>query len=416
MSVPSVEGDSRAAIEYLSTPEAIRERCERIYSCALSGGLDHFTLHEERLEEVVELVAKVTLDDFPQLEIPYHSRWRHFDVGGIDRLAPLRESLDATNTDERARCEFDLVVTSVLLDAGAGPAWKYTEMSTGLTLTRSEGLAVASLEIFRAGTFSSDADAPLRADAKTLRSVSPETLAAGLQAGQGNPLVGLEGRTSLLQALGKVVAEKPHIFGAKTPRVGGLYDYIRPYAKEGYLSTRAILSAILEGLGPIWPGRLTLDSTNLGDVGRHRAAGGSGASAGLVPFHKLSQWLAYSLFEPLERAGITIVDSDALTGLAEYRNGGLFVDTGVLIPKYSEVTQRAHRPDSEIVVEWRALTIALLDRLAERLRSRLSLDTESLPLAKVLEGGSWKTGRQLARERRADGTPPIQIESDGTFF
>ena len=145
-------------------------------------------------------------------------------------------------------------------------------------------------------------------------------------------------------------------------------------------------------------------------------AGGSGASAGLVPFHKLSQWLAYSLFEPLERAGITIVDSDALTGLAEYRNGGLFVDTGVLIPKYSEVTQRAHRPDSEIVVEWRALTIALLDRLAERLRSRLSLDTESLPLAKVLEGGSWKTGRQLARERRADGTPPIQIESDGTFF
>jgi len=69
-----------------------------------------------------------------------------------------------------------------------------------------------------------------------------------------------------------------------------------------------------------------------------------------------------------------------------------------------------------VVVEWRALTVALLDRIAEGVRQRLQLDSASLPLAKVLEGGTWAAGRLLARERRADASPPIKIFSDGTVF
>ena len=84
----------------------------------------------------------------------------------------------------------------------------------------------------------------------------------------------------------------------------------------------------------------------------------------LVPFHKLSQWLAYSLIEPLEALGIVVTGIDELTGLAEYRNGGLFIDLGVLRPRDPAVLGNAHEPGSEIVVEWRALTVALLDRLA----------------------------------------------------
>jgi len=49
------------------------------------------------------------------------------------------------------------------------------------------------------------------------------------------------------------------------------------------------------------------------------------ATDGLVPIHKLSQWLSYSLVEPLMAAGIEVTDLDGLTGLAEYRNGGLLV-------------------------------------------------------------------------------------------
>ena len=110
------------------------------------------------------------------------------------------------------------------------------------------------------------------------------------------------------------------------------------------------------------------------------------------------------------------VIADQLTGLAEYRNGGLFVDGGVLVPKHESVVTEAHGPGSEVIVEWRALTVALLDRLAERVRDQLGLDAQRFPLAKVLEGGTWHAGREIARELREDGTPPIRIESDGTVF
>jgi hypothetical protein len=136
----------------------------------------------------------------------------------------------------------------------------------------------------------------------------------------------------------------------------------------------------------------------------------------LVPLHKLSQWLSYSLIYPLSVAGVVVDKLDELTGLAEYRNGGLFFDTQVLTAKHSLVTQAVHESDSELVVEWRALTVALLDRLAARLRQMSGLDAEQLPLCKVLEGGTWAAGRQLAAERRAGAAPPIAVRSDGTLF
>jgi hypothetical protein len=132
--------------------------------------------------------------------------------------------------------------------------------------------------------------------------------------------------------------------------------------------------------------------------------------------HKLSQWLAYSLIEPLQQAGLTVTDIDGLTGLAEYRNGGLFIDTGVLTLRDPADAARAHDVASALVVEWRALTVALLDRLAAEMRRRLGMDQTSLPLAKVLQGGTWSAGRSIARQLRADGAPPINVIGDGTVF
>ena len=134
-----------------------------------------------------------------------------------------------------------------------------------------------------------------------------------------------------------------------------------------------------------------------------------------MPFHKLSQWLSYSLVEPLEEAGIAVTALDQLTGLAEYRNGGLFMDTGVLLPRDPDLPARPLRPDDEAVVEWRALTVALLDRLAEGVRTALNRDSVSLPLAAILQGGTWAAGRRLAGELRG-GLPPLTIDSDGTVF
>ena len=151
---------------------------------------------------------------------------------------------------------------------------------------------------------------------------------------------------------------------------------------------------------------MSLAGVPLGDCGCHPAIPGDR----LVPFHKLSQWLTYSLVEPLESAGLPVTEIDGLTGLAEYRNGGLFIDCGVIEPHDPAIFQRALDPLSEPIVEWRALTVALLDRLASGVRERLGKTAEEFPLARVLEGGSWVAGREIARERRPDGAPPLTVD------
>jgi hypothetical protein len=257
----------------------------------------------------------------------------------------------------------------------------------------------------------------LRVDADALANFGVADLERGMQVSDTNPLVGMDGRVDLLRRLGRLVASKPEIFGSRdTPRPGGLFDRLAMLAEGGNLPAPTILAELLQQLGPIWPSRLTLGGIALGDCWRHPAMATADATSGLVPLHKLSQWLAYSLIEPLQTSGISVTDIDGLTGLAEYRNGGLFVDSGVLTFRNAEDAQREHEVASPLVVEWRALTVALLDRVADALRHRLGADATSMPLAKILEGGTWAAGRLLARERRADASPPVKVISDGTVF
>jgi hypothetical protein len=404
------------AIAYLRSPGAIRERCQQLLSLGCAGKLDHFACDTERLADVAAYVMQVTRAAYPDLDIPFHSRWRHFNAGGRDRLAQLRQQLASVNRDEQARCAIDLVVTSVLLDAGAGAVWGYYEADSDTVYRRSEGLAVASLHMFLDGGFSSRANRPWQADAEGLRQITDEDLARAFQVSSDNPLIGLAGRAVLLRRLGTAVAAAPQYFGTDVPRLGHLYDYFCAQAQGGELPAAEMLRVLLDSLSPIWPERLHLGGVNLGDVWHHPKVAGEGLTAGLVPLHKLSQWLTYSLIEPLQDAGLCVVRVDDLTGLAEYRNGGLFIDLGVLRPKHNAVLAQAHRPETDVVVEWRALTVALLDRVAEEMRQALGLTAQALPLAKVLEGGTWRAGRQIAAARRADAGAPLRVISDGTVF
>ncbi len=400
----------------LLSAAAVRSRATGLLEKGLAGELPHFTVHPERIAACADVVVATIRADYPTLDIPFHARWRHFAAGGLDRWGTLQEAVRFPDRRVQARAAFDLAITSVLLDAGAGAAWSYEEGRTGEVYTRSEGLAVASFDLFIGGALSERPEDPCRADAATLATFSVTDLARAFQAGPGNPLVGLEGRTELLNRLGRTVAAAPEVFGlADDPRPGGLFDWLLAQAPGEEIAAPAILEALLVHLGPVWPGRIELDGVDLGDTWRHPLATGSGETAGLMPFHKLSQWLAYSLIEPLEEAGIRVRELDGLTGLPEYRNGGLLMDTGVIALRRPDEADRAHPVGSDLVVEWRALTVALLDRLAVAIRDKLDLDAESFPLAKVLEGGTWAAGRRLARERRG-GEPPLRVESDGTVF
>lgn len=401
----------------LLTAKAVRARTGQMLKTGLADGLSHFTIDLDRMDGVAEAVLAVTRKAYPTLEIPFHARWRHFVLGGVDRWAQFADAASWPDRAARARAEFDLAIVSVLLDAGAGAAWRYRDAVSGEAIGRSEGLAIASLDMFASGLFSGDAHAPFRADGNVLARLPLASLTSAFQVNDANPLLGLEGRTDLLQRLGKLVAERAKVFGLHdTPRPGGLFDHIVAQANGGAVAAAAILSAVLNQLGPIWPSRLELAGIPLGDCWRHPALRTDDETAGLVPLHKLSQWLSYSLIEPLQRAGFDVTDIDGLTGLAEYRNGGLFVDHEVLRLRDAADAGRAHAVDSLLVVEWRALTVALLDRLAERIRAKLGRTPETLPLASILEGGTWAAGRAIAFARRPDGSPPLKVISDGTVF
>ena len=401
---------SGEALHGLLNAAAVRERAHEMLDIALDGGVEGWAVDLSRLDAAAELTAAVTRERYPDLRIPFHARWRHFVAG-----EPALPS--AADRSARARAAFDLVILSVLLDAGAGADWSYRDAATGTVLGRSEGLAVASQRLFESGAFSIDPATPMRADGAALAALGSETLARGFQVDEANPLLGLDGRTALLRRLGAQILARPDLFAtADAPRPGGLYDTLTARAGGSRVPAPDILELLLEALGPIWADRLMIDGVALGDCWRHSAIKRADASDGLVPLHKLSQWLAYSLIEPLQAAGLEIVDIDGLTGLAEYRNGGLFLDCGVLRLTDPDLAGQSHHVSDPLIVAWRAMTVALLDRLAPIVRAGLGVDDASFPLACMLEGGTWIAGRRLAAERRTGARPPLNIISDGTVF
>jgi hypothetical protein len=397
-----------ARVDAILTAEAVRSHCAQIMALAEQDGAPHFTLHLQQMPAAAAWVADTIRLQYPDLDVPYHSRWRHFEAGGIDRWGRLGMAQELSGA-ERARTRIDLVIPSVLLDAGAGSDWRYQD-SDGMQLSRSEGLGVASLALFASGALSDDASQPLRSDAAALARLTEDTLATAFQVTPSNPLVGLAGRAALLQRLGAAMAARPDIFGIPA-RLGNLYDVLAKRADNGRIEAAAVLQLLLQALGPVWPGRIELDGVSLGDCWRH-----PGTDDGLVPFHKLTQWLSYSLLEPLEEAGLTVIGLDMLTGLPEYRNGGLLLDFGVIAPRDPSFFTRLLTVDEPAVVEWRALTVMLLDRMADAVRAELGVSAAAFPLARILEGGTWAAGRRIAAVRRPGGAPPVSIASDGTVF
>ena len=411
----SARSEPLSDVGKLRTAAAVRERCALVHRWVAENRSPHFTLEQGRLATVAAYVADVTRDAYPDLKIPYHSRWRHFSVGGFDRWNALAARIEA-DAIERARTAVDLVTVSVLLDAGAGEAWCYREAGTGLFLARSEGLAVASLDMFRAGAFSSDARHPWRVDEVALATIDAATLARHFQVDADNPLIGVEQRSALLRRLGTALADRPDLFGRAPARPGHLADYFLRTTGERRVPASTLLATVLAGLSSIWPSGLRLHGALLGDTGRHPAVRTGDATDGIVPFHKLSQWLSYSLVEPLAAAGLAVDGIGALTALAEYRNGGLLVDLGAIRPRAAIDPRVRHEVSSQLVVEWRALTVALMDPLLGLVRAKLGLD-QAFTMPHLLQGGTWSAGRKIAQALRPPaGPPPIAVAADGTVF
>ena len=402
------------AVRELWTVDAVRERTSELLELGERGALEHFAIDGARIDSTAEFVANITRERHPDLRVPLHSRWRHFEgPDGSSRWETVAGDADLRGT-ERARSAVELTVISVLLDAGAGSSWRYSDEWSGTTLGHSEGLAVATFDLYRRGTLSSDPVRPLRADAAGLDRIDRTAFEQAFQLGDRNPLTGVAGRIRCLRSIGRAVAARPEFARCIDPRagtvrrLGHLFDHIRAAAAGGRMPARDLLRIVMTALRGVI-GRA------LGDVWPHAGIRRPNPTDGLLALHKLFQWLTWSLVEPLAEGGVTITDTEALTGLAEYRNGGLLLDTEVIVPRHP-LPDRPLSPGTPIVVEWRGLTVALLDRLRPRVAEKLGLAESGFTIGQLLEGGTWWAGRRIAEELREDGSPPIRTASDGTVF
>ncbi|MCJ1473613.1 hypothetical protein MMC13_002264 [Lambiella insularis] len=434
---------------YLRSIYAVRERSRYIFEKAKRHQLTHFDVDMSMFEYTAKYVVSIIKRDYEPdyLSIPQHGRWQHFEVGGRPRVDQMLATWPSSvDNQERTRRLIDLFLVSVLLDAGAGTRWSYKSKDSGRYYRRSEGLAVASLDMFRAGMFSSNPKQPFQVDGPALKRLTVDHLAKGLQASEGNPLSGLEGRAGLLTRLADALNNQT--FFGKDARPGNMLDYLLSHPSTRASSVPVILlptlwTVLMDGLAPIWPSsRTSIAGTPLGDAWPCRSMPHSPPAQPwetIVPFHKLTQWLAYSLMTPMSKLmHIHFAGADLLTGLPEYRNGGLLVDTGLLTLKDADMKRglKAYRDnarlkgqpgmevvplfttDDDVIVEWRAVTVGFLDELLGEVNRLLGLASgDGLTLAQMLEAGTWKGGRELAEVSRPNTKePPIMILSDGTVF
>ncbi len=405
--------------ESLLCAAAVRERCGRIGELAQAGQANWFSINQGNFQRAVALVRQNCLKNYPDLKIPLHSRWRHFEMGETGLWQHYTRGFNGGNV-ELARSGIDLVFLSVLLDAGAGGQWQYQCPVTAARLSRSEGLAAASVDLFFNHVARFEPARGWIMDAECLYQLTQKKLCAAMQHSHKNPLLGVEGRLSLLHGLADVLHAR-RTDGHLYSRPGNLVDECMAISKTplgGKLSLDLthVLVMVLKNFSTMWPGGHIHNGVNLGDCGYHSLIATEDATSGIIPFHKLSQWLTYSMIEPLKWAGIEVTDLDGLTGLPEYRNGGLFVDTGALQPLDVNLINSRLGLESEAVVEWRALTVFMLDQLAVAVRKSLQLSAKQLPLCAVLQGGTWATGRELAARLRPRAAPPFNLVTDGTVF
>ncbi|KAF2496801.1 DUF1688-domain-containing protein [Lophium mytilinum] len=433
---------------YLRSIYAVRERTKLVLEKAKKNQLKHFTVDMTKFQETAGYVVSIIKRDYAPdyASIPPHGRWQHFEVGGRPRIDQLMASWPLTvDNQERTRRLIDLFLVSVLLDAGAGTKWQYKSKESGRVYRRSEGLAVASLEMFKAGVFSSDPSEPCQVDSAALKRLDVKTMARGLQVTEENPLDGLQGRTGLLVRLADAL-QNQEIFGLEA-RPGNMLDYLLSHPSTQASSVPIIplptlWNVLMDGLGPIWPAtRTQIDGISIGDAWPCSVMPSHPTHPweNIVPFHKLTQWLTYSLMVPMTKLlNVYFAGSELLTGLPEYRNGGLLIDTGLLtlkpedakrgLAQYQRNAQVKGQPnmevvplftaDDDVIVEWRAVTVGFLDELLAEVNTLLGLrGTEKLNLAQMLEAGSWKGGREIAEVSRPNTKePPIMILSDGTVF
>ncbi|WP_319772686.1 DUF1688 family protein [Breoghania sp.] len=397
----------------LMTPHAVRARANLLLDKALGGELSHVAVDVRALDPLSESLAALIRTKWPDQVLPFHSVWRRFEAGGHDRFAGLAASRKWRDVREMGRAAFDMALVAGFIGTVAPAGWGFADGMAAERYPGADGLAVASLSMIASGLFSGKPLDPLRADAGQLVRVSVDEIAAGLQIGPGKPAMDCTPLAHILQHLGEAVGLRDDLFAHNDdPRPGGLFDLLFEEGLEGAVGASRVMDLLCEGLSMVQVEGPALGGIPLGDTAKHPALRGEGVEEGtetFMPFHARLQRLVPDLVEPLVWAGVEITGLEDLTVGSDAAAVELLLDAGVVTLCDGPLQGGVIALDAPQAVELRAVTVALFDRLAEKLRMQLETNAEEMPLAGLLEGAIRYAAGKIALEKRGSLAPMIQF-------
>jgi hypothetical protein len=245
-----------------------------------------------------------------------------------------------------------------------------------------------------------------------MAAISAGELSCALQITTDNQIAGgVESRLDRLSLFGAYLKGHSEFGDGTCVRPGNILNVFEPSRTQ---PIEPLFSFLAESLTHIWPGNIH-EGTAIGDAWRHSALADDPSLRGIVPIHRITQWLHYAI-EPVIRDFCQgTLRTESLTGLPGYRNSGLLIDRGILLPRDPDLARRTHQLGDEPIVELRALTIGAMDYTLKRIHDSTSMDGSNFPMAK-LNGIFWRQGREIAARIRPDGAPPFKVIDRGVPF
>lgn len=379
--------------------ETVRGNANEFLSRAVRGDLQFVEVASDKLKQALIDVLETTKQTYPEFQIPPYGVWRLFEAGNVDRWSALASAREFQTADELLASAADLAILTVYMDVSTPSDWSYKDTMAGTVVIGRQATALAAINMFAAGSFSSDPVDPFRVDADALIRLDIDELASGLQWNSEENATLLRNLQRHLKRFGEALALRADLFGeGETTRPGNLLVKL---GNEGWGSVDAtvILDRLLQSLAPLWEGGSVKGDVSFGDSFDYGANSGPDGSL-TVPFHSTAQEMVYSLVEPLAWAGFEVDELEALSAPSDAVHTALFVQSGVLVFKNEERDLPSEQAINRMI-EIRAVTVALTDQLADLLRKELKVEAGQLPLSCVLEGGTSRAGKAILRENEA---------------
>ena len=341
----------------LRLPAAVRDRCWMLLAGVELGKSPLYELNGPGLTAVTVAVADLVRRKHANLVPPLDTCWLTLRRQAPDDLEKLADALQAADAVERARSGFDLA----LLDTTVSPSG-------------GSGSVTELMRAYAEGSFSADPDKPLRLDPKGLNQW-------------------LDSAPGWIDEVPCAVTRLKRLAGCLNGDEGtgealpfrGLLNRLIARANNGTLSALQLLDSVHPLALCLHSEGAKLGGTSLGDVWRHPAIRTGDKTRELLPFHAFAQRLSLSFVEPLAEAGITVTELGQLTAPATHQICSDFLTLGVIRCRHTAIGRLAHPTSSDIVVELRALSVALADRLADHLCAELRITTTDLPVVRILD-------------------------------